>query len=227
MPTTAKEFPKKTIAAIDSGTNSAHMVLAEMDHVGEMRLLDTDKVNLRLGQAIDPEGNITPDGIRRTVETLSHMQQIIKPYNATVRAIATHAVREARNFRLLLKEVEKTSGIKIQVIDGVEEARLVFLGMRYGLSLGGVPCLGIDVGGGSTEIIAAVDDEIAYVTSMKLGAVTLTEKHFRKGYSAKALDDLKDHVETTLAPLAEEFDRSVETFLRDGDVVPVREERHP
>lgn len=207
MPTSAKEFPKKTIAAIDIGTNSAHMVIAEMDHVGEMRLLDTDKVNLRLGQAIDPEGNITADGIRRTVETLSHMQQIIKPYQAQVRAIATHAVREARNFRQLLREVEKTSGIKVQVIDGVEEARLVFLGMRYGLALGGVPCLGIDVGGGSTEIIAAVDDDIAYVTSMKLGAVTLTEKHFRKGYTNKALDELKDHVETILAPLAEEARR--------------------
>ncbi len=209
MPTSAKEFPKKTIAAIDIGTNSAHMVLAEMDHVGEMRLLDTDKVNLRLGQAIDPEGNITPDGVRRTVETLSHMQQIIKPYNATIRAVATHAVREAKNFRQLLKEVEKTAGIKIQVIDGVEEARLVFLGMRYGLSLTGVPCLGVDVGGGSTEIIAAVDDDIAYVTSMKLGAVTLTEKHFRKGHTAKGLDDLKDHVETILAPLAEEARRLV------------------
>jgi exopolyphosphatase/guanosine-5'-triphosphate,3'-diphosphate pyrophosphatase len=198
MPASAKEFPKKTIAAIDVGTNSAHMVIAEMDHVGEMRLLDTDKVTLRLGQAIDPEGNISADGIRRTVETLSHMRQIITPYKAQVRAIATHAVREARNFRRLLSEVEKASGIKIQVIDGVEEARLVFLGMRYGLALAGTPCL-------------AVDDDISYVTSMKLGAVTLTEKHFRKGYTSKALGDLKDHVETILAPLGEEARRLVFT----------------
>ncbi len=207
MPSSAKEFPKKTIAAIDIGTNSAHMVLAEMDHVGEMRILDTDKVNLRLGQAIDTEGNISADGIKRTVETLSHMVEIAKPYKATVRAVATHAVREARNFRKLLNEVEKTSGVRVQLIDGIEEARLVFLGMRYGLALSGTSCLGVDVGGGSSEIIVARDDDIAYVSSIKLGAVTLTERHFRKGYTARALNDMKDHVETTLAPLAEEARR--------------------
>lgn len=65
------QLPKKTIAAIDIGTNSAHMVVAEMDHVGEMRILDSDKVNLRLGQAIGPDGHLSEDGIRRTVELLA------------------------------------------------------------------------------------------------------------------------------------------------------------
>ncbi len=76
MPNKAVEFPKLVIASIDIGTNSAHMVIAEIDHVGEMRIIDSDKVNLRLGKAIDANGNLSNDGIHRTVEALRHMQQI-------------------------------------------------------------------------------------------------------------------------------------------------------
>ncbi len=198
------ELQKKTIAAIDIGTNSAHMVLAEMDHVGEMRILDSDKVNLRLGQAIGEDGNLSDDGIRRTVEALKHMEEIIRPYGATTRAVATHAAREAKNHKRLFSEIERSCGIKVEMIDGIEEARLVFLGMRYGLALNGVYCLGVDVGGGSTEIIAARDDDIAFVSSVKLGAVTLTEKYFKKGYTPEAATALKEHVRSRLAPLEQE-----------------------
>ena len=195
---------KKTIAAIDIGTNSAHMVLAEMDHVGEMRILDSDKVNLRLGQAIGEDGNLSEDGIRRTVEALKHMQEIIRPYGAAIRAVATHAAREAKNHKRLLREIERASGIKVEMIDGIEEARLVFLGMRYGLALNGLYCLGVDVGGGSTEIIAARDDEIGFVSSVKLGAVTLTDKYFKKGYTPEAAAAMKEHIRSRLAPLQQE-----------------------
>lgn len=199
------QLPKKTIAAIDIGTNSAHMVIAEIDHVGEMRILDNDKVNLRLGKAIQADGNLSDDGIQRTVEALAHMQEIIRPFQATVRAVATHATREAKNHRRLLREVERTSGIKIEIIDGIEEARLVFLGMRYGLALNNIPCLGVDVGGGSTEIIVAKDDEIKFVSSIKLGAVTLTDRFFKTSYSDLAFEALKDHVHARLAPLQQEM----------------------
>ena len=201
------EFPKKTITAIDIGTNSAHMVIAEMDHVGDMRILDSDKVTLRLGQALDEAGNLSEDALRRTVETLKHMQEISRPYGATTRAVATHATREAVNHRRLLAEIERASGIKVELIDGIEEARLVFLGMRYGLVLENIPCLGVDVGGGSTEIILACNDEIDYVSSFKLGAVTLTDRYFRRGYTEAALRDLREHVRSRLAPLPEETRR--------------------
>jgi exopolyphosphatase/guanosine-5'-triphosphate,3'-diphosphate pyrophosphatase len=201
------QLPKKTIAAIDIGTNSAHMVVAEMDHVGEMRILDSDKVNLRLGQAISPDGHLSEDGIRRTVEALSHMQEIIKPFGATTRAVATHATREAKNHKRLLREIEQTSGINVELIDGIEEARLVFLGMRYGLSLNNINCLGVDVGGGSTEIIVARDDDIKFVSSVKLGAVTLTDRYFKKDYSSAGCDALKEHVHSRLAPLQQETKR--------------------
>ncbi len=205
MPDRAIEYPKRTIAAIDIGTNSAHMVVAEMDHIGEMRILDTDKVNLRLGQAVDDQGNITEDGIARTVQTLSHMRQIADSYRAGVRAVATHAAREAPNHKKLLMRLEREAGVRVEIIDGIEEARLVFLGMRYGLSLNGVPCLGVDVGGGSTEVILAQDDDIRFVTSAKLGAVTLTDKHFgKRGPTPEGLREMREHVRSRLAPLPQE-----------------------
>ena len=213
MPDRVTEYPKRTIAAIDIGTNSAHMVVAEMDHIGEMRILDTEKVNLRLGQAVDERGNITEDGIARTVQTLSHMRQIADSYRAGVRAVATHATREAPNHKKLLGRLEREARVRVEIIDGIEEARLVFLGMRYGLSLNGVPCLGVDVGGGSTEVILAQDDDIRFVTSLKLGAVTLTDKHFGKRTpTTEGLREMREHVRSRLAPLPEEA-RSI-PFLR-------------
>ena len=208
MASSQTEFPKKTIAAIDIGTNSAHLVIAEMDHAGEMRVLDSDKVTLRLGQAIDPDGNISQTGIDRTVAALSHMREIVKPFKATTRAVATHATREARNYRKFLQCLEQDAGIKVELIDGIEEARLAFLGMRYGLILEDIPCLGVDVGGGSTELIIARDDKIDYVASYKLGAVVLTEKYFiKKGFNKDALLQLRNHVHSRLSPLNTEARR--------------------
>ena len=194
----------KTIAAIDLGSNSAHMVIADMDAMGAMRILDQEKVTLRLGEGYDEAGNLTETAIAKTVEAFSHMQEIIQPYGAVVRAVATHATREAKNHRQLIRAIAAKTGLHLELIDGIEEARLVFLGMRYGLPLAGMSCLGVDVGGGSTEIIVARDDDIRQASSVKMGAVTLTSHFFRNGYSQSALANLREHVRTLMAPLGSE-----------------------
>lgn len=206
MPQTiSKELPKCTIAAIDLGSNSAHMVIAEMDHVGQMRVLDMDKAHLRLGAAINSQGNISPEAISKTAETLRHMAEIISPYNATIRAVATHAARESKNYKTLLSEIKRIAQIHVEVIDGIEEARLVFLGMRYGLSLADITCLGVDVGGGSSEIIISKNDDISFVSSYKLGAVTLTDKFFAKsGYTNSTLKEMREYIRSVLSPLSHE-----------------------
>lgn len=207
MPDRIKEFPKLVIASIDIGTNSAHMVIAEIDHVGEMRILDNDKVNLRLGKAIDETGNLTNDGIYRTVEALRHMREIAATYNPIYRAAATHATREAKNHKQLIQAIENATGIHVELIDGIEEARLVFLGMRYGLSLNNLPCLAVDIGGGSTEIIVARDDQIDFVSSFKLGCVTLSDRYFSKKFDSESLSQMKDHIKSRLAVLQAEARR--------------------
>lgn len=119
------------LSAIDIGTNSAHLVVAEVSKDGGMRILDTDKVSLRLGQALDKRGYLSQEAIERTVATVAQMQEISRSHKAAIKAVATHATREAKNYKELIKAVHTKTGIRIQVIEGVEEARLVYLKNHY------------------------------------------------------------------------------------------------
>lgn len=195
----------EAVAAIDIGTNSVHMVVARMEGNGSLRILDTDKVTLRLGQALGPNSNISEEAIARVVETIRHMREIASGYSCRFRAVATHATRVANNHERLLNSIKDGTGIEVEVIDGVEEARLSFLGMRYGLSLHKTLTMGVDVGGGSTELIIACGEDIKFVSSLKLGAVVLTKKFFgEKGPSKSDIKDLEEYISDRLAPMERE-----------------------
>lgn len=192
-----------TVAAIDIGSNSIHLIVARMDKTGQLEILDTDKIGVRLGEFLLSDGNMSQEGFRRALLTVSHMAKIASAYGAAIRAVATHSLREAKNHQLLIDEIFKRTGTKVELIDGVEEARLVFLGMRYALSLETMPCLGLDIGGGSTEIILARGEQIKFVTSLKLGAVTLSAKHFKKkGATSSSIKKLHEYINLRLLPLA-------------------------
>jgi len=194
-----------TIAAIDIGTNSVHLVVAQVDHAGHMKILDADKVAVRLGQAINANGTISADGIRRAVQAVEHMVEIASGYDCTIRAIATHATREATNHHDLIEEVFRKTKVRIEVIDGIEEARLIFLGMRHGMHIDHQMCLGLDIGGGSTEVIIARGDDVRFVTSLRLGAVTLSASHFDdRTPTAKSIARLHDEIDLKLGPLLKE-----------------------
>ena len=201
MPTSTAKVT--TIAAIDIGSNSIHLIVARMDKSGQLEVLDTDKIGVRLGEFLLPDGNMSTEGFRRALSTVSHMAKIASAYGAAIRAVATHSLREANNHQQLIDEISKKTGVKIEIIDGVEEARLVFLGMRYALPVETTPCLGVDIGGGSTEIILARGEQIKFVTSLKLGAVTLTAKHFReKSVSSSNIRKMHEYINLRLLPLA-------------------------
>lgn len=192
-----------TIAAIDIGSNSIHLIVARMDKTGQLEVLDTDKIGVRLGEFLLPDGNMSVEGFRRALSTVSHMAKIASAYGAAIRAVATHSLREAKNHQQLIDEISKKTGVKVEIIDGVEEARLVFLGMRYALPVESTPCLGVDIGGGSTEIILARGEQIKFVTSLKLGAVTLTAKHFKKkSVSSSNIRKMHEYINLRLLPLA-------------------------
>lgn len=162
------------IAAIDIGTNSIHLVVASVNRRGQMTILDSDKVTVRLGQHITPSGDIDREGIRKTVATMRHMKSLCAAWPCHIRAIATHAVREANNHPVLVDAVFKATGIQIEIVDGEEEGRLVFLGVRQGLALGNKAVLGLDIGGGSTEIVIGRSGQGTHAVSVKLGAVRLS-----------------------------------------------------
>jgi exopolyphosphatase/guanosine-5'-triphosphate,3'-diphosphate pyrophosphatase len=192
-----------TVAAIDIGTNSIHLIVARMDKAGQLEVLDTDKISVRLGEFLQQDGNMSIEGQKRAIHTVAHMAKIASAYGAVIRAVATHSFREAKNHQQLMDEILLKTGVKIELIDGAEEARLVYLGMRYALPIETTPCLGLDIGGGSTEIILARGEHIKFVTSVKLGAVTLTTKHFKKKQiSAANIRKLHEYINLRLEPLA-------------------------
>jgi exopolyphosphatase/guanosine-5'-triphosphate,3'-diphosphate pyrophosphatase len=191
-----------TVAAIDIGSNSIHLIVARMDPTGHLEVLDTDKIGVRLGEFLLPDGNMSEEGFKRAFHTVFHMVKIASAYGAAVRAVATHSLREAKNHQLLIDEIYRKTKVKVELIDGVEEARLVFLGMRYALPVETTSCLGIDIGGGSTEIILARGEKIKFVTSLKLGAVTLTAKHLKKkSISTSNIKKMYEYIDLRLLPL--------------------------
>ena len=186
------------IGVIDIGTNSCHLLVADIGRQGEIAVLDTDKIPLRLGRHLNAQGELSAAGIANTKEAVERMKEICKGYRADVKAIATHAVRSAVNQHELIQAVYDSCGVLIDPIDGIEEARLIFLGMRFGLSLDHNSCLGVDIGGGSTEIICGTSSSISYVDSLKLGAVTMSMRFLNDAPTDYKIEELQEFITTEL-----------------------------
>lgn len=188
------------LGVIDIGTNSCHLVVASISQSGQIDVLDTDKSPLRLGMHIDTQGNLTTTALQSTITTIARMQEICKSHNAQVKAVATHAVRKAKNQQEFIQKVWDACGVRIDPIDGVEEARLIFLGMRFGLTLTDQTYLGVDIGGGSTEIIFGSASRIIHAASLPIGTVTMTVRFFSAGNpSLQQIGEFKEYLATVLA----------------------------
>ena len=141
-----------SVASIDIGTNSTHLLIAEINSdLKSFSIKFTDKSTTRLGER-DEEGNLTEESIQRVLKTLKRFKEYCKSngVNQIVTA-ATSAVREAPNGRDFLNRVQSDVGIKIELISGSEEARLIYLGVLSGMVLEDKSYVIIDIGGGSTE----------------------------------------------------------------------------
>lgn len=203
-----EEIPKSKIAAIDIGSNSAHLIITEIGKSGELRIIEKAKVTLRLANALDQNNNLSRAGIERTVDAIDKLSQIVAKHNAMTRIVATHAVRAAKNQAFLIQRIEETTHLKVEILDGLEEARLCFLGVRYGLKTDDASCLMVDIGGGSTEILIGADSKTSFVHSLKLGCLTLTNHYLgSKTYQSQKIIDLQEYIRACLAPLCPEIER--------------------
>jgi exopolyphosphatase/guanosine-5'-triphosphate,3'-diphosphate pyrophosphatase len=162
------------IGAIDVGTNSFHLIVATVDSRGMLHTILREKEVVRLGASGGDIKFLTPDAIKRGVETLKRFVDIARSKNAEIRAVATSAVREATNRQEFIDLVKKETGIDIEVISGIEEGRLIYLGALHSLPIINQKALITDIGGGSTETIIGYKGDILYVHSEKLGAIRLT-----------------------------------------------------
>lgn len=169
----------KRIAAIDIGTNSFHLVIIELLPDGKFKLLDKQREVMRLGiSSGDNLNKISADETQKAIEILNQYKKLAEHYGATIRAVATSAVREAYNKDKFIATIKKKVGVDIQVVDGRTEAKMIFYGMSQALDIKNKKVLCIDIGGGSSEFIYA-DNNLPIVTeSVKIGAVRLSKKFF-------------------------------------------------
>lgn len=171
---------EQPLAAIDIGTNTIRLLVAtpvSADGVVQLQSLLTRTETVRLGFGVEQSGRIAPERLARAVATVEEFRQIAAQYNAApVLVAATSAVRDAANGAELQEQIAATSGLEVQIVAGMREAELTFIGATAGESLAGT-LLVADLGGGSLELIIARNGEISKVDSLQIGSGRLTERH--------------------------------------------------
>jgi exopolyphosphatase/guanosine-5'-triphosphate,3'-diphosphate pyrophosphatase len=195
-----------THAAIDIGTNSIHLLVARSDVPGRMEVLAQEKEVVRLGEGADDMKRLTDDAMDRGISALDRFRQVAEIWDADIVAVATSAVREADNHDVFLERARTEAGVEVEVISGVEEARLIRVGVLHALPVFDDRCLAIDIGGGSTELIIGVGDQVVDVRSLKLGAIRLTNRFFTEEPLTKSsVKDCRRFVRSFVQPTARDF----------------------
>lgn len=193
------------LAAIDVGSNAIRLVIGELGPGGEIHVLKKYREAVRLGKDTFSQGLISKKCIERTIETFVKFKAFLKEQNVKhVRAVATSAMREASNRKALVDAVMKQTGIEIEVIDGLEEGRLIFSAVSNRVDLEGSRSILIDIGGGSVEVTVAEGLKIKATQSFPLGTVRLLEALQNRGLKEK-------HLPTVI----EENFKPLRTFLRE------------
>jgi exopolyphosphatase/guanosine-5'-triphosphate,3'-diphosphate pyrophosphatase len=164
------------LAAIDIGTNSIRLIVAEPLRGGKYRILDEEKETTRLGERLSKTGRLDPQAIEKSLAALRRMKQIAEGLQSTeLKTIATCAVREAANGAEFCRRAKDELGIDIQIVGAEQEALLAFASVQRAFDLANQHVAVVDIGGGSTEIVLAYGDLVEAVYTTQLGAVRLAE----------------------------------------------------
>lgn len=195
------------LAAIDIGTSSIHLVIADIfPETGKFKILGREREMVRLGSGSGDMKFLSKEAIGRGLDTLNRYKALADAANAPVRAIATSAVREAINRNDFIDLVRDYTGINVEVASGVEEARYIYLGVLQALPVYDKKILLIDIGGGSTEFLIGQRGEIFYDDSIKLGAVRLTHKFFDSDeVNSKAVKECRKYIKGMMSPVIREI----------------------
>lgn len=166
------------VAAIDCGTNSIRLLVADVDAAGNLTELDRRMEVVRLGQGVDRTGELAPEALERTLAATRQYAAAIEAAGVRrVRFVATSATRDARNRDEFFDGVRAALGVDVEVITGAEEAQLSFRGATGAVAEAHAgPFLVVDLGGGSTELVLGTGSVDASV-SMDVGSVRMTERH--------------------------------------------------
>ncbi|MBI5364406.1 MAG: Ppx/GppA family phosphatase, partial [Planctomycetes bacterium] len=178
-----------TVAAVDLGSNSFHMVVARLVH-GELSLVDRLRERIGLVAGLDEKKTLRADAQQRALDCIARFGERVRSMpKGSVRAVGTSALRQAKNARAFLQRAEEALGHPIEIISGHEEARLIYLGVAHDLSDDAQRRLVVDIGGGSTEIVLGERFEPIKTDSMHMGCVNWTQRFFADGeLKEKAFD---------------------------------------
>ncbi|MFI6089048.1 exopolyphosphatase [Streptomyces sp. NPDC051218] len=191
------------VAAIDCGTNSIRLLVADADpRTGELVDLDRRMTIVRLGQGVDKTGRLAPEALERTFAACREYAEVIKAHGAErLRFVATSASRDAENRADFVRGVLDILGVEPEVISGDQEAEFSFTGATKELAGSdhlAKPYLVVDIGGGSTEFVVG-DDHVRAARSVDVGCVRLTERHIRSDPPAPAeLDAVRADIAAAL-----------------------------
>jgi len=170
--------PGDRLAAIDVGSNSIRLVVAEYDPQQGLNIIDEVREQARLARGLATTGMLDDATMSRAIEGLQRMKEIAARRGVRqLTAVATSAVREARNGAAFVARVRKEAGIPLRIIDGDTEAALSWRSVAHHFPLTKTRAIVADIGGGSLELIGAVNGLVEHTASLPLGAVRLTEHH--------------------------------------------------
>lgn len=178
------------VAAIDCGTNTIRLLVADASRARDGRLvlnsLDRRNHIVRLGQGVDRTGQLDPEALERTLQAVAGFARRCEALGVEHRRfVATSATRDARNRQEFIDGVRESLGVEPEVISGQEEARLSFSGSLLGSLPGPGARLVVDLGGGSTELVLGQDQPSAAI-SLDTGSVRVTERYLSEGVGAAA-----------------------------------------
>jgi len=184
------------LAAIDIGSNSIKLAVADAVGSDSFAVLTREKDVVRLGHETLRKGRLSRAAIDRAIGSIQRFKTIADTHRAdAIVTVATASVREAHNAAQFVKEVEQQTGLRVEILSGVEEARLIGLAASHGCSAKAATNMNIDIGGGSTEVSLFRNGSSLSLFSMKLGAVGLTERYLVSDPpTSKQLKNLKAEV---------------------------------
>jgi len=207
-PSPSEADPSEIIAAVDLGSNSFHMIVGELRH-GQLAILDRIRETVRLAEGLSPKGDLLDDARERSITCLSRFGERLRDMQAaSVRAAGTSTIRRAREDSTFMIEAEAALGHPIEIISGIEEARLIYTGVTHSLPPTDGLRLVMDIGGGSTELILGQASRPKALESLHLGCVSMTERFFPEGLlTQQAFDQARLAARLELRP--------VKAFFRD------------
>jgi exopolyphosphatase/guanosine-5'-triphosphate,3'-diphosphate pyrophosphatase len=169
------------LAAVDLGSNSFHMVVARYTH-GQLVILDRLREMVRLGAGLEVDGRLNKDVAARALACLERFGQRLRDMRPdSVRVVGTNVFRRAKKKEAFVERAREAIGHPIEIVSGIEEARLIYSGVAHTMAAGSGRRLVCDIGGGSTEIVIGEGLEPLELESLQIGCVRLSEEFFADG----------------------------------------------